>query len=214
MPIQNARATSGSKRGIFARVQIGQVLVLRIGHRAEHHALVEPQQVRRAQDDADRRPRPPRPMLTSKAPCRMVNSPMKPLSSGRPSGTEHGDHEDGGVNRHDVRQAAVLRDLARVPPLVDHADDQEEHAGRDAVVDLLDDAAGDAVRVQREDAQRAEAQVADRGVRHQLLPVLLHQADQRAVDDADDREHHQHLHDALASTDACGSSGSEKRRKP
>jgi hypothetical protein len=32
---------------------------------------------------------------------------------------------------------AVLRDLARVPALVDDADDQEERAGRDAVIELL-----------------------------------------------------------------------------
>jgi hypothetical protein len=37
----------------------------------------------------------------------------------------------------DVRDAAVLGDFARVPPLVKHADHQEERAGRDAVIDLL-----------------------------------------------------------------------------
>ncbi len=65
------------------------------------------------------------------------------------------------------------------------------------MIDLLDHAAGDAVGIQREDAQRAEAQVAYRGVSDQLLPILLHQADQRAVDDADDRKHGQNLHDGL-----------------
>ena len=44
-----------------------------------------------------------------------------------------------------------LVDLARMSPLVDDPDDQEQHAGGDAVVDLLDDAAGDSVGVQRED---------------------------------------------------------------
>ena len=41
----------------------------------------------------------------------------------------------------DLREAAVLGDLARVTALVNDADDQEERAGRDPVVDLLDDAA-------------------------------------------------------------------------
>ena len=51
--------------------------------------------------------------------------------------------------------------------------------------------------VQRENAQRAEAQVAHRAVGDQLLHVLLHHADQRAVDDADDREHDQNGDDVL-----------------
>ena len=108
---------------------------------------------------------------------------------------EHGEGEDDGVLGHHVRESAVLGDLARVAALVNDADDQEQHAGRDAVVDLLDDAAGDPVRIHRENAQRAESQVADRGVGDQLLPILLHQADQRAVDDADDRKDRQNLHD-------------------
>jgi hypothetical protein len=105
--------------------------------------------------------------------------------------------EDDGELRHDVRQAAVFGDLARVPALVNDADHQEEHARRDAVIELLHHAAGDPVGVHREDSQRAEAQVAHRGVGHQLLPILLHQAHQRAVDDADDRKNRQNLHDGL-----------------
>ena len=73
-------------------------------------------------------------------------------------------------------------------PLVDDADDQEQRAGRDAVVDLLQDAAGDAQRGQREHAQHDHRQVADRGVRDQPLPVVLRHRAQRAVDDADERE--------------------------
>jgi hypothetical protein len=64
--------------------------------------------------------------------------------------------------RHHVRQATVFLDLAGVPPLVDNAHDQKEHARRDSVIDLLDHAAGDAVRRQRENPQGAEAEVADR----------------------------------------------------
>ena len=53
----------------------------------------------------------------------------------------HGRHEhdqaNGRVHRHDIRDAAILGDFARVPPLVQDADDQEQRAGGDAVVDLL-----------------------------------------------------------------------------
>ena len=66
-----------------------------------------------------------------------------------------------------------------------------------SVIDLLQHAARDAVGVHGEDAERAEAQVADRGIRDQLLPVRLHQADQRSVDDADDGEDGQDLDDRL-----------------
>ena len=86
-----------------------------------------------------------------------------------------------------MRQAAVFGDFPRVPALVNHPDHQEEHAGGNAVIDLLQHAAGDAVRVERENSQGAEAQVADRGIRHQLFPILLHQRGQRAINDADDR---------------------------
>jgi hypothetical protein len=121
----------------------------------------------------------------------------KPVQQRQAGGAQHGDGEDDGELRHDVRQAAVFGDLARVPALVNDADHQEEHARRDAVIQLLHHAAGDPVRVHREDSQRAEAQVAHRGVGHQLLPILLHQAHQRAVNDPDDRKHRQNLNDGL-----------------
>ena len=78
---------------------------------------------------------------------------MNPFSVGRPIDDIVMMQEDRRVDRHHLRQAAVLGDLARVPPLVDDADEEEERAGRDAVVELLDDAAGDADRVQREHAR-------------------------------------------------------------
>ena len=40
-----------------------------------------------------------------------------------------------------------------------------------------------------EDAQRHEAHVADRAVRHQLLEVRLHDGHDGAVDDGDEAEH-------------------------
>ena len=66
--------------------------------------------------------------------------------------------------------------------------------------------------VQGEDAQHDETQVADRGISDQFLHVLLRIGDERAVDDADDRQ-------ALPSTAqrwtvVCGKSGRLKRRKP
>ena len=63
------------------------------------------------------------------------------------------------------------------------------------MVDLLEHGASDPGRIQREDPQRAEAQVADRRIGDQLLPILLHQADQRAVNDGHNGEQPHGVHD-------------------
>ena len=68
----------------------------------------------------------------------MVNSPMNPLSSGMPERTEADDQVDRGEVRHGRRQAAEFGNQPRVPALVQDADDQEQRAGGDSVVDLLD----------------------------------------------------------------------------
>ena len=64
------------------------------------------------------------------------------------------------------------------------------------MVDHLDDRAAEAHGVEREHTEHHEAEVRHRGVRNQLLHVALHQRHQRAVDDADDGQHHDR-HDEL-----------------
>ena len=70
--------------------------------------------------------------------------------------------------------------------LVNDADDQEQHAGGYAVIDLLDDAARDADRGQREHAERHHRHVAHARIGDEPLPIRLRQRDKRAIDDADD----------------------------
>ena len=142
----------------------------------------------------------------------MVNSPTNPFSSGRPAELSIA-MANTTANFGITCARPPYSVIARVPALVDDADDQEQHAGRDAVIDLLQHAARDAVGVQRENAQRAEAQVAHRRIRDQLLPIRLHQADQRAVDDPDD-ESTTSILTTQGVEEACGASGSEKRRNP
>ena len=96
--------------------------------------------------------------------------------------------------------------------LVDHADQEEQRARAQAVVDHLQDAALDALRVEGEQAEHDETQVADRGIGDQLLDVGLGVGDRRAVDDADDRQHARCT--GAACTAACGNSARLKRRKP
>ena len=85
------------------------------------------------------------------------------------------DREQRREHRHHARDAAVDVDQARVPALVDHADEEEQRAGRDAVVDHDHQRALHALHGEREDAEHHEAEVADRRVGDELLEVRLHQ---------------------------------------
>ena len=78
---------------------------------------------------------------------------------------ERDDREHRREHRHDARDAAVGLDQARVPALVDHADEEEQRAGRDAVVDHDHQRALHALHGEREDAEHDEAEVAHRASR-------------------------------------------------
>ena len=185
----------GHQRHDLAEAQILQDLVLGILAGAKHRALVEPQHVRGAQNDARDRHRGPAPVGLVRA---LQNRELadEAVQQRQADGRQHDDHEQRGIDGHDVRDPAKFLDLARVAALVDQPDNQEERAGGNAVVDLLNHASLQAVRVQGKDSQRAESQVAHGGVGDQLLHVLLHQRDQRPVNDGDEREPHHHLHHA------------------
>ncbi len=60
------------------------------------------------------------------------------------------------------------------------------------MVDLLNNAAVQPVRIQREHAEHHKSHVADRGIRHKLLHIRLHHRNQSAVDDGDDRQRDHH----------------------
>ena len=98
------------------------------------------------------------------------------------------DREHRGEHRHDARDAAVRFDEPRVASLVDHADEEEQRAGRDAVVDHDHQRALHALHGEREDAEHDEAEVADRRIRDELLEVRLDERHERAVHDADHRQ--------------------------
>ena len=108
--------------------------------------------------------------------------------AGQPDIGQREHHEHQRVERHAVDEPAIGGDLARVHAVVDDADAEEQRGRHDAVRDHLEDAAGDALRGQREDAHGDEAHMRHRRIGDQLLHVLLHQRDQRGVDDRDDRE--------------------------
>ena len=78
-------------------------------------------------------------------------------------------------------------------PVVEHAHQEEERAGADAVVEHLEDGALGSDHGEGGQAQHHEAHVADGGVGHQLLDVALHHGHQRTVDDGDDAQQRQGL---------------------
>ena len=82
--------------------------------------------------------------------------------------------------------AAKVGDLERMAALVKEADQDEERAGGDAMVQHLVDRAVEALLREGEDSEHDKSKVAHRRIRHQLLHVGLHHRDQRAINDADD----------------------------
>jgi hypothetical protein len=74
------------------------------------------------------------------------------------------------------------------PPIVNHAQPEEERAGRDSVADHLENRALKRNRGEGKNSQDHKSQVADGGVSNQPLEIGLDGRDQRAVNDADDCE--------------------------
>ena len=101
-----------------------------------HHTLVGPHHVERAEHHSEDGE-----TVAARSDLRRCrggsgNSPTKPLRPGNRS-TKHHEHEDGGVHRRRLPEAAELGDLARMTAHVEHPDQQEECAGRDAVIEHL-----------------------------------------------------------------------------
>src|SRR5262249_4071999 len=123
--------------------------------RAEHGALVKPKEVCGSENDSRNGEGGPD-FIFFKGALKDRELADESVQGGQAQRRHHYDHKQRGVDGHDGGDAAELRDFTRVPPLVNKADCKEERAGRDAVVDLLDDAAGYAVGIQGEYAQSAE----------------------------------------------------------
>src|SRR5271156_837605 len=177
-----------NQRRVFARIHIRQMLVRRIRYRTEHHPLVQPQQIRRAQNHAERAPRRPLPAYFEHA-AQNRELTDKSIQQRHAQRAESDDQIHRREIRHGRRKPAKFGNQPRVPPLVEHAHQQEERPGGNAVIDLLNDAAGKPQRREHEDSQSAEAHVADRRIRDELFHVLLHHADECPVNNSDQREH-------------------------
>jgi hypothetical protein len=118
--------------------------------------------------------------------------PDESVRAGHADGAERDEREQRREHRNDSGDAAIALDEPRVPPLVDHADEEEERARGQTVIDHHHQRALHALHGEREDAEHHEAQMAHRAVGDELLEVGLHERDERAVHDADDRQHQYH----------------------
>ncbi len=170
---------------------VGEVVTERCeegGDLPEDHPLVHEQEVGGGQDHHERRHgRGTREGLVgADQDEELADEPGQPGQAGRGEDEEPEDRRvDGGPRR----QAAHLGDRPVVGPLVDHADQQEQGARDEAVVDHLEDRALEALLGEDEDAEGHEAHVADRRIGDQPFEVGLDERHDRAVDDRDEGQH-------------------------
>ena len=99
------------------------------------------------------------------------------------------DHHDRGEDRPALRHPAELGELIRAGALDHHAGEQE-HRGRDeAVADGVEHRAVEPEVVGREDPEHDQPHLRHRRVGDDAADVRLAEREQRAVDEAERREH-------------------------
>ena len=181
------RDQQGSQVGHLAGVEVFQGDVGLVLERAEHHALEAPEHVGRAEDDAaDGDHRGDRGVLERAEQHHELSD--EPVQAGKADGAEAHHHEHKRKLGDGLGETTVLGDHPGVTALVEHAHQEEQRAGADAVAEHLVDRPAHAGGVEREQAQHTVPKMADRAVGDELLDVVLNHRDQRAIDDADDRE--------------------------
>ena len=160
-----------------------------LGVRPGEHLLVGPEHVDRGQDDAGDGDRADVPAVVER--CDQHQDLRDELAQPRQTrGGQRGDEEQPGRHRRDLLEAAHPADQRGAPTLDDEAGDQEQRGGRDPVVDHVEDRAVGALVGEHEDAERDEAEVAQRGQADQPQDVVLADCQERAVDDRDQGQHH------------------------
>ena len=148
-----------------------------VGHRgvglvglAVEDPLVGPQQVDGGEDDAGGGHHRP-PAAGEERADEDEELADEAVEPGQADRRQHHDGEHAGQDRRHLLQAAELGDLAGVAALVDHADEEEQGAGGQAVVDHLEHAALEALGGEGERAEHDEAQVGHRRVGDEPLQV-------------------------------------------
>ena len=174
----------------LAEVQVVHALGSRLG-RVVHQALVETEHVPGGEDHAAAGEHRVDPVQLERAEHDRELAD-EAVHAGHAEARERGHQEEEVQPGHSPFETGQLAEVARAGARLDEADDQEERADDDAVVDHLDHRAVDAVVGQREDAERDEAEVADARVGDDAFEVAFRQRHQRAVDDAEHGERGEH----------------------
>src|SRR5215475_6284503 len=140
--------------------------------RALRGALHHPQHVRGRQDHAERRDDRDRLVDRERSDQHEELADERRRSRQRQR-REPGEQEDTGEHRNELARATEVADVRRAATGHEHADDQEQQAGGETVVDHVQHRTGTRLRGEREDADADEAEVSDRRIRDQPLQVVL-----------------------------------------
>ena len=87
-----------------------------------------------------------------------------------------------------MSEAAEFGNHARMPAVINHADQQEERSGGQAMIQHLKRRALQPLGGEGKNPQNHQSHVADRGIGDKLFQIRLHHGHQGAINDADDRE--------------------------
>src|SRR5713101_3714819 len=177
----------GEEDPSFAGRGVRQGAIFLDGDFAEENALGGPQQVAGGENDTSGGPGGPVPvgLIGAKKDKEFADEAVE---HGQAERRERDKEEEGGELGHGSGETAVLGNLKGVAAVVEHADEEEERAGGDAVGKHLEDGALHGNVLEGEDAEHDEAEVADAGIGDEFFQIGLDESDQRAVDDADNGE--------------------------
>ena len=113
---------------------------------------------------------------------------MNPLNSGRPISAQRSDDEQRSQHGELRRKTAVERHVIRPVALVEKGDENQQGSAGDSLVDGLVDRAVETSNGKAEDAEGAEAEVAEDGEGDEALHIGLRQGDERSVEKTNDSE--------------------------
>ena len=98
----------------------------------------------------------------------------------------HGkEHEDSGIFWHNGDHTAIAGNFTRVQAVIHHANAKEQRAGDKTVADHLHDGTFNTLHVKSKNTDSDKPHMRHRGIGNQFFHVLLHQRNQRGIDDGD-----------------------------
>jgi len=159
-PIQKTKTSNGARARIFAHIQVGQAGVTRVLRAAPGDALQHAQIIGGRGDHA-RHGAGDQHLGDGEAAAQDEELADEAVGAGEGERGEAENAEEEREHRHVLADASGGGQVAGMQALVDDADGDEQRPGGYAVVDHHQRGALEAAGVEREDAERGEAHVAD-----------------------------------------------------